>query len=722
MGGLLDRGGPRRRRRGVALAGALIAATLSVSPSADAETVDAGGRAISVSGITEVSGQPALVHILLDVSTATDVAAEATAALRAVNARPVPEHDFVLTGIQWPQFHDRDQHNDFVSQRYNPAGDPTGGAAAQAVRNTQATWTDVRDSKFAIVDGGTTDLGQGFDGVNTVGWTSPGELPLSILGLATLIYRTDTLDIVDADVELNTDESGWSTEPGGGLDVESIVLHENGHVAGLDHSGDPTAVMDAFYAFGTTQRELAPDDVAAISTLYPLRALATLPPPQGPPPGLGVVADHGDPAPGGGEFRGFEPGALSKQGVPAFGADFFDERPLRIAGQGAYLAGGAGTLMARTEQPAPGGGHFGDDVLAVAANESGDATFAFQLFSFEFPFGVNTGVYRYSGRSGTLSAVVVPGTTPAPTGGAFAGATGRVDIGDGGDVVFAGIVPTAQGTGDGLGLGVFRAKAGGPIDALVAPGDPAPGGGVFDLAGTPSITSRGDVAFGGHVSGEPCVTTEPPELLLHCDEDLYLRSAAGQVTRLVGRGDPAPGGGTFRSARFPVVNDRGEILFLGDVTPAPGSGRDVGIYLYAGGVVKAVATPGQAMPGGGNLATVLGPGDLNALSQAAFAAQLDTASASGPDSGVYSWSRNGLRLLARTGSEIDGLGTMTGVSASSVAINNAARVLFAASILRPTPPPGPPPPPPPPGVPPPPPPPPPSALQTPALLLVSAAS
>jgi len=72
------------------------------------------------------------------------------------------------------------------------------------------------------------------------------------------------------------------------LDVESVVLHENGHSLGLDHTGgpnpnqpfvvhpngrlfSPTAVMNPAYA-GGERRSLLPLDIAALRTLYATKA------------------------------------------------------------------------------------------------------------------------------------------------------------------------------------------------------------------------------------------------------------------------------------------------------------------------------------------------------------------------------------------------------------------------------------------------------------------
>jgi hypothetical protein len=64
---------------------------------------------------------------------------------------------------------------------------------------------------------------------------------------------------------LNT-RAQWRTN-GQNTDIETVLLHENGHVAGLGHSSNSAAVMYAYYQ--GVRRSLHPDDVSGISTLYP---------------------------------------------------------------------------------------------------------------------------------------------------------------------------------------------------------------------------------------------------------------------------------------------------------------------------------------------------------------------------------------------------------------------------------------------------------------------
>ena len=191
---------------------------------------------------------------------------------------------------------------------------------------------------------------------------------------------------------------------------------------------------------------------------------------------------------------------------------------------------------------------------------------------------MNAGVYRFSQSTHTVAPVMRPGVTPAPGGGLFAGATFGVSLNNRGDLVFAGIVPTEQGIHlpdedyIGLGGGLFKANKKGHISSVVSPGDPAPGGGVFDCAFGPWMNDRGDVAFTGHVAGDECRPAGSPRkrYVIGCLGSVYVKEAAtGKIRSIAHAGDPAPGGGVYRQAKSPVINNRGDIVFLGDLTSPP---------------------------------------------------------------------------------------------------------------------------------------------------------
>ncbi|KAF8390341.1 hypothetical protein HHK36_024866 [Tetracentron sinense] len=66
----------------------------------------------------------------------------------------------------------------------------------------------------------------------------------------------------------DADES-WGTNPSPGVtDLESVAVHEIGHLLGLMHSSVPGAIMYPTIPSGVTKRQLHGDDIQGIRTLY----------------------------------------------------------------------------------------------------------------------------------------------------------------------------------------------------------------------------------------------------------------------------------------------------------------------------------------------------------------------------------------------------------------------------------------------------------------------
>ena len=421
-----------------------------------------------------------------------------------------------------------------------------------------------------------------------------------------------------------------------------------------------------------------------------------------------LLSTLGDAPPGGGTFvNDFEPGGLNNRGDIAFGAD------VSTGGEGVFL-GRKGQIaqLGRTGGAAPGGGFFEFGFLGpVALNDQGDMAFSFLLQPFTPPVGVNAGTYRYSHNAGSVAPVMVPFVTPAPGGGTFQGTIFYPTINNRGDVVFPGIVATDQGVHNvpdngepyvGLGIGIYRADAAGRISSDVAPGDAAPGGGTFDLATEPWVNNGGDISFAGHIAGEDSVIAGfPPQAdFISALTGLYVKKAAtGTIHTIVHPGDPAPGGGTFRQTFHDVMNDRGDIVFVGDLTPAPDANQNIGVFLYSGGRIVAIARPGDPMPGGGtlvNASIVGGNAHINNRSDVVFSGVVSTdADGDGnDDTGLFQWSHGRLSVIARTGTVIPGIGTIDELAppqliippppintTTSGAINNdRGQVIFQVSL------------------------------------------
>ena len=150
-----------------------------------------------------------------------------------------------------------------------------------------ATWQAVSSSTVAFQAAGVTSaLPTDVDGMTTLGFQARPELD-RVLGSTSFLVDTVTGEIVEAGIFFNS-VFPWSVAAGGEsgkYDVESIALHEIGHLAGLGHSAlgetelrpggrrvlasESVMFPIAFSAGSTAGRQLRADDVAGISDIYP---------------------------------------------------------------------------------------------------------------------------------------------------------------------------------------------------------------------------------------------------------------------------------------------------------------------------------------------------------------------------------------------------------------------------------------------------------------------
>lgn len=131
----------------------------------------------------------------------------------------------------------------------------------QAIQNAFAQWEQYTTLTFVQVNNPTIadlhirwttgDHGDGhpFDGSSGV--------------LAHAYYPPPSGGSYAGDLHFDDDEN-WSIG-NAGIDLESVALHEIGHLLGIEHSNDPNAVMYPYYNYNRT---LHYDDVMAVQQLY----------------------------------------------------------------------------------------------------------------------------------------------------------------------------------------------------------------------------------------------------------------------------------------------------------------------------------------------------------------------------------------------------------------------------------------------------------------------
>lgn len=99
-------------------------------------------------------------------------------------------------------------------------------------------------------------------------WTAAG-LPPSALAITTVTFGASSGEIRDTDVQVNLTQPLSVSATARGNDLPTILLHEVGHVLGIDHSDDRSAVMYYASGRGEQRRALTADDVAAVCGVHP---------------------------------------------------------------------------------------------------------------------------------------------------------------------------------------------------------------------------------------------------------------------------------------------------------------------------------------------------------------------------------------------------------------------------------------------------------------------
>jgi hypothetical protein len=209
-----------------------------------------------------------------------------------VSALQMPAHAYLKLGsnvngrtvsLQWPAR---------TPVRYFISDTGVDGVSApqfrEAVGRGFDTWHAV-DTASATVEFAGFVAGRPLDqdGANVIGFASRPDLERTLASTSFLI-DTRTGEILESDIFFNS-AFQWSVAPGGEagrFDVQSIATHESGHFLGLGHSalGETEmrpgggrrllasgAVMFpiAFTAGNIVDRELAADDIAGVSDIYP---------------------------------------------------------------------------------------------------------------------------------------------------------------------------------------------------------------------------------------------------------------------------------------------------------------------------------------------------------------------------------------------------------------------------------------------------------------------
>ena len=152
--------------------------------------------------------------------------------------------------------------------------DVAGAGEFQAMRNAFATWAAAAPLTF-------TEVGRTQNPDVTIDWRAANDPDHSMVGgvLAHADFPPGCGVVTNGfpkPVHFDDSEHQWVVgSVSNGFDVETVGLHEIGHILGLQHSDVAGSVMFSSVNDNSTKRALTADDRGGIRQLYPRRLLAS---------------------------------------------------------------------------------------------------------------------------------------------------------------------------------------------------------------------------------------------------------------------------------------------------------------------------------------------------------------------------------------------------------------------------------------------------------------
>jgi uncharacterized protein (TIGR03437 family) len=158
-----------------------------------------------------------------------------------------------------------------------------------AVDDAFRAWTNIPQASIHFTNVGSTSLaGTAVDGKNVISFQDPNGILLSRPGVLAVTSSVSSTSIgavqlgdeivnvqfvgqiLDADITFNP-QLTLSPIGGNGADLIAILMHEIGHMLGLDHSAVLSSIMNPFgeSGSGTASRTLQSDDAITAAVLYP---------------------------------------------------------------------------------------------------------------------------------------------------------------------------------------------------------------------------------------------------------------------------------------------------------------------------------------------------------------------------------------------------------------------------------------------------------------------
>jgi predicted Zn-dependent protease len=142
------------------------------------------------------------------------------------------------------------------------------------IRRAVATWNKYFGYEILKLGSWVDGHQPGKDGHNVIYWLTEWDANRNFEQARTTIYWYDS-QIYEADVKINAEHFDFSfgeMPEIGKVDLESLVLHELGHVLGLAHMDDAyESVMSPYLRSSHLRREPSQVDLSSLSCEYPIK-------------------------------------------------------------------------------------------------------------------------------------------------------------------------------------------------------------------------------------------------------------------------------------------------------------------------------------------------------------------------------------------------------------------------------------------------------------------
>ena len=136
-----------------------------------------------------------------------------------------------------------------------------------AIQNAMNTWEKIIGRKVFVI-AGTSTSSPGQDGQNGIYWLSTWDSTAPDQQANTTLYWADN-QVTEADIRVDAKNFSYSVDPGSAqVDIESLFLHELGHVLGRKHEDSVPSVMAKALPDGLIRRTPFPADVDDIKCEY----------------------------------------------------------------------------------------------------------------------------------------------------------------------------------------------------------------------------------------------------------------------------------------------------------------------------------------------------------------------------------------------------------------------------------------------------------------------